>query len=550
MRNDSTRHGSVLLAVLVIVAMLSLGAYTFSEIMVTEAEATSMFGRAVQSRLFADSAIDTVIAVLASPDLLAEVDLYNDPDLFQDYLVRDATSTRSRGHFSVVAPVESDDAAQQIRFGLIDESSKINLNAILSYNLSDTEVRELLLNVPDMTEETADAILDWLDEDDQTREFGAESDYYQSMTPPYEAKNGPFESLDELLLVAGVTPELLYGEDANRNGLLDSCENDGDQSPPVDNSDGLLQLGWDAYLTVYSRESNLRADGSERVNLNQSDLTQLYDALETEFDADTARFVVAYRLYGAVSTSTEGSGTSTSSMSGGSGTNNVSERSTQQAQAAGSQLGQALFGGGSGNTSVTRGGMDLSGGAQVEIKSVFDLVGVQVQAQVDGASTQLESPWSANAGDMESYLPDLLDTVTTVDGDYREGTINLNQARREVLLGVPGMTEDLAATIAAAQAAGSSGASLSQTTGTRATIGWLVIEGYTDIEQLRTIAPYLTTRGGVFRAQVIGYFEQGGPFTRLNAVIDATARPPRILGLQDLIDLGKGYSRQQFAAGM
>ena len=41
---DTRRQGSVLLVVLVIVAMLSLGAYTFSEIMVSESQATAMYG--------------------------------------------------------------------------------------------------------------------------------------------------------------------------------------------------------------------------------------------------------------------------------------------------------------------------------------------------------------------------------------------------------------------------------------------------------------------------------------------------------------------------
>ena len=53
----SERAGSTLLVVLVVVVMLSLGAYTFSELMIVEIEATNSYGRAIQSRELALSGI-------------------------------------------------------------------------------------------------------------------------------------------------------------------------------------------------------------------------------------------------------------------------------------------------------------------------------------------------------------------------------------------------------------------------------------------------------------------------------------------------------------
>jgi hypothetical protein len=55
------------------------------------------------------------------------------------------------------------------------------------------------------------SILDWIDPDDNTHISGTESDYYQGLTPPYFAKNGPIDDLSELLLVRGVTPEIYWG---------------------------------------------------------------------------------------------------------------------------------------------------------------------------------------------------------------------------------------------------------------------------------------------------------------------------------------------------
>src|SRR5213594_3679360 len=58
-----------------------------------------------------------------------------------------------------------------------------------------------------------DSILDWRDADHLKRAHGAESEYYLKRRPPYRAKNGFFDSPEELLLVRGVTPALFYGHD-------------------------------------------------------------------------------------------------------------------------------------------------------------------------------------------------------------------------------------------------------------------------------------------------------------------------------------------------
>jgi len=56
-----------------------------------------------------------------------------------------------------------------------------------------------------------DSILDWRDADELHRASGAESDYYRSLQPPHHSKNGPFDTVEELLMVRGVTPDLFYG---------------------------------------------------------------------------------------------------------------------------------------------------------------------------------------------------------------------------------------------------------------------------------------------------------------------------------------------------
>ncbi len=539
-RKPAQRRGSVLLIVLVVVAMLSLGAYTFSELMVAEVDATAMYGRGVQARALADSGVELAAAMLGDRSEITEENFYHDPEMFQGMLLTDATAARGRGRFSIVAPLENDSTAEGVRFGLMDESAKLNPAALLKLNLDDEEARNVLLALPEMTHEIADAILDWVDEDEIQREYGAEADYYLSLATPYEAKNGPLDSLDELLLVRGVTAWLLFGEDANRNGLLDPSENDGDLSPPADDADGVLQLGWSAYLTVYGRERNRRSDGSERIDLNGNLLTELYDSLEEEFGEDVAQFVTAYRIYGPVpDEDDESDSAGLKSETGGQSGKSPSGQDERGMRQLTQSIAKRLFGGGGG--AVTRGGLDLSQGGSHKINSLYDLVDAQVEATVDKSSTLLESPWTSDPGDIEQYIPELVDKLSTTSNEFISGRIDVNQARKEVLLGLPDMTEALADAIVDSRRIGPDGEPLTETIASHATTGWLLMEGLVDLEQMRRLDKFLTTRGDVYRLQVVGYYDAGGPVSRLEAVIDATQQPPKIVFLRDLTGLGRGY---------
>jgi len=100
---------------------------------------------------------------------------------------------------------------------LIDESGKISLNGLT--DTSGVLLKNLLVNQgvsPEDADIIVDSVLDWKDTDDLHRLNGAESDYYLSLPNPYKAANAPFETLEALILVKGVTPEILYGTDKKR----------------------------------------------------------------------------------------------------------------------------------------------------------------------------------------------------------------------------------------------------------------------------------------------------------------------------------------------
>ncbi|MHC4121820.1 MAG: type II secretion system minor pseudopilin [Planctomycetota bacterium] len=153
---------------------------------------------------------------------------------------------------------------------VIDESSKLNINLA---------TKDQIMGLPYMLEEIADAIIDWRDSDDMPSGAGVEGGYYEGLEFGYMARNGPFRTVRELLLVKDVTDELFYGEDTNFNGRLDYNERDGDQTPPNDDGDGELDLGWIAYLTCYTPEN--------KVNLNTAPEAVLA-ALLGGYDDDAA----------------------------------------------------------------------------------------------------------------------------------------------------------------------------------------------------------------------------------------------------------------------
>lgn len=489
------RRGAVLLVVLVVIVLLALGAYTFSETMISEREAVAMHGRKVASRVAADSGMQFVAAFVGERGSINESFLDN-PQRLRNVFVSDSDFERGRSRFSVVAPRERDPTYQRIRFGVVEESSKLNLNAVIRRvvedELAEDEARAILMRVPLLTRETADAILDWIDEDDLPRRYGAETEFYSRLPTPYQAKNGPLDTLDELLLVRGVTQEILFGEDANRNGLLDPNENDGDRSLPPDDADNVLSRGLFAMLTVHSRESNLRPDGRPKINVNQGSLQNLFKEISAEFGDDAAEFILAFRQQGA-------------------------------------------------DTSVGDASKNRDAPAKTRhINSLYELMGTEFRGEESGAAWK--SPWSAEGNDLKKLLPELLNTLTTHGGPFIEGRININRARREVLLTVPEVDERLADLIIASQVGSSETVG-----GPRSITAWLLLDGHVDMAKMQQLDRYITARGDVYRAQVLGYFDAGETVTRIEAIIDATYRMPRIAALQDLTDLGAGHTRQQLA---
>jgi general secretion pathway protein K len=95
---------------------------------------------------------------------------------------------------------------------IVDNDRKFNINVADEVILKQALT---LIGVDAAAQPTVvDSILDWRDPDNNRRNNGAESDQYQTQSPPYFAKNGYIDDLSELLLVNGVTSAMFWGSGA------------------------------------------------------------------------------------------------------------------------------------------------------------------------------------------------------------------------------------------------------------------------------------------------------------------------------------------------
>lgn len=506
-------EGMILIIVLVVILMLSLGAYTFTDLMITYDEAADLSGERIQARWTADSGIDMIRMHLILPDQ-QRYDAggeYNNSMMFQAINVVPDTNPRNIANFTAVAPfVDQTGLMSGIRYGLEDESARINLNALL---LADTYVtnggRTLLMALPGMSEDVADSILDWIDEDDDTREYGAEYDYYQSLVPPYSPKNGPLDTVEELLLIRGVFPQLLFGQDANRNGMVDPSEtglinngaNTANQAmtPPAtamtgDPAMAGIERGWASFLTLYSQEANLNAAGEPRIDVNSEDLETLHQDLQSKFSLDVANFIILYRQSESNSSETE---------------NGVPAATIE---------------------------MDFTLPPSRSITQLLELV--EIRLEVEG----LEGPVLVNPAfplnSLGAYVDNLMDNAAANSNPTIPGRININQAPRSLLMGIPGITEEIVDRIIQERIPDPA----EDVSKMQPTEAWLLKNLIVDLDEFRQMLPFICVGGDVFRTQVIGYFEDGAASSRVEVVIDRTTATPRIRLWRDLSHLGRGYS--------
>lgn len=203
--------GIALILALLFVVLMAAIVVDFSYEMQVDASLVESHRGDFEAYLAAKSAVATGMGVLAG-DLFFAIDegATSGDDVYDSLDEPWAESV----------PVSSlNDSVTQV--AIDDEYGKLNLNALVYlHDVSDEEgiyqplasVLDALFDSRDVDEIPLDAILDWLDSDDDERPNGAENGYYMGLETPYACKNGPMDSIDELLLIPGITPEVFFGD--------------------------------------------------------------------------------------------------------------------------------------------------------------------------------------------------------------------------------------------------------------------------------------------------------------------------------------------------
>jgi hypothetical protein len=173
--------------------------------------------------------------------------------------------------------------------------------------------------------------------------------------------------------------------------------------------------------------------------------------------------------------------------------------------------------------------LDLTGGG-TKLTQILDLIDSTVT--IGGQSYR--SPFTSDPLQMASYMPLLMDALSTIEFDKMPGRININECPAELLYGVPILEAETVEAILEARAQATESENRQYET-------WLLVEGVVTLDTMRTLTPLFTGGGDVFSAQIIAYYETSSTATRLEAVIDATGVNPRIASLRDLSHLGRGF---------
>jgi general secretion pathway protein K len=104
---------------------------------------------------------------------------------------------------------------------MTDEAGKLGINSMTKANA--VILKNMLVTISGLDEEAADmitdSVLNWKEAGNQHHVRGADDEYYLSLPDPYKPGHRPFETPEELLMVKGITPDILFGK-GNRKGLM------------------------------------------------------------------------------------------------------------------------------------------------------------------------------------------------------------------------------------------------------------------------------------------------------------------------------------------
>ena len=224
-----SKNGSILILTLWVLSFLTIFAVGLSHNVSVQLRMASHFQDRLKAYYLANAGIERAIVELTA-DQTPACDSLNEAWANNEEFFKEAPVGNGYINLSYVMTGEveveggeedeSDDAEKVTLYGVMDESSKVNINKV-SADILEILMERIAELDKNEAAELANAIVDWRDTDIVISPGGAESNYYEGLKVPYECKNGEFQVIEELLLVKGMTPEIfsklqsvitIYGE--------------------------------------------------------------------------------------------------------------------------------------------------------------------------------------------------------------------------------------------------------------------------------------------------------------------------------------------------
>lgn len=195
--------GVALVITIWIITILVIVAFEFSSAMRIESYSVKNYQEEAQLYALACGAYERAIW---------ELSCRHDPFLRQKKrdLIREETPAEKKEWLIDGRPYTFSLGPGTCQVRIYGEAGKVNINLASQKTLHqiatclglEGEDRDILV----------DSILDWRDPNDFYRPQGAENEYYRALKEPYDCKNGPLDTIEELLLVRGVSKELFWGK--------------------------------------------------------------------------------------------------------------------------------------------------------------------------------------------------------------------------------------------------------------------------------------------------------------------------------------------------
>jgi type II secretory pathway component PulK len=189
----SREEGAVLVLVLLILTLISVLVLSWAQEWRTELKLASNFGEAHKCQRLAEAGIYYALGKMVTAKE-GESGSSKTLDPKVRVAATDLWQGDQRPHI-----LELPDGLAEVR--IADEGGKININLAPEGLLQDF-FKVLGLPAPQIRT-MVDSLQDWRTRDNNRRPYGAKSAYYLSLEPPYVAKNGDFETVEELAWVHG-----------------------------------------------------------------------------------------------------------------------------------------------------------------------------------------------------------------------------------------------------------------------------------------------------------------------------------------------------------